>query len=242
MFLNQIQIKEYNMKTVGILGGLGPESTADFNQRLISICQKKYNATKDYEYPPIIIYEVPIKEFDERGIENSTKVFNALKKGIKTLEKNKVNFIVIDCNTVNYYIDKLRKITKKPIISIIEEVLKEAKNKKYKVLGLLSSQTTVDKRIYDKIFTKAKIDVIHPTKQQQKVITSSILRVVGGKDNKKDVTNLRKIIKDMKQRGAQAIIIGCTELSIPIRNQKFKIPILDSTEILANSAIKHAYS
>lgn len=225
------------MKTIGVLGGLGPEATADFNQRLISICQKKYESVQDYEFPPIIIYEVPIKDFDEKGIENSVKVFNALKKGIKLLEKDKVSFIVIDCNTVHCYINKLRKITKIPIVSIIEEIFKKVKGK-YKTVGILGSQTTIDKKIYDKVFNKIRI--IYPTKQQEKIITSVILNVMGGKINKKEVSNLKKIIDNMKKKGAKAIIIGCTELSIPVRNHEFKIPIFDSTEILANVAIKKA--
>jgi len=228
------------MKTIGILGGLGPESTADFNQRLVSICQNKYKAVEDYEFPPIIIHEVPIKSFDEKGIENSIKVFNALKKGIKRLEESKVSFIVIDCNTVHCYIDRLRKLTKLPIISIIEEVLKEVKKKKYKLVGLLGSQTTIDKGVYDKVFSKAKIDIIHPKEKEKKIITSVIFRVMGGKNNKTDIAKLRKIIQNMRKRGAEAIIIGCTELSIPLRDQKFEIPILDSTEILANATIQYA--
>ena len=63
------------MQTIGILGGLGPQATADFNQRLVSLCQTKYGAVQDYEYPPIILYEVPIREFDEKGIEKELAEF-----------------------------------------------------------------------------------------------------------------------------------------------------------------------
>ena len=222
------------MKTIGILGGMGPRATADFNQRIISICQEKYKAKKDSDFPPIIIYEVPLKGFDETGIKDSKKVLNSLKKGIRTLEEGKVDFIVIDCNTVHLYIDELRKITKKPIISILEEVYK--KTKKYKILGLLASQTTVNKQIYEKVFKNKKI--IHPNKEQEKIITSTILNVMAGENSKKDYEKLKKIIQFFIEKEAQAIIIGCTELSIPLRNKKFKIPLIDSTECLANVAIE----
>ena len=136
------------MKTIGIIGGLGPEATVYLNQRIISICQEKYRAVEDYDFPPIIIYEVAIRDFDEKGIENSKKVLSALSKGIKVLEKSNVDFIIIDCNTVHYYISNLRNKSKLLIISIIEEVLKKSKIKKYKTIGILGSQTTINKKIY----------------------------------------------------------------------------------------------
>jgi len=222
------------MKTIGILGGMGPRATADFNQRIIEICQKRYNARKDSDFPPLIIYGFPVKGFDKTGIKNSKKVLNSLKKGIKILEKNKIDFIVIDCNTAHLYINKLRKLTKKPIISIIEEVYK--KTKKYNAFGLLASQTTINKGVYEKVFRDKKI--IHPNKKQERSVTLVISNVMAGKNNEKDYEKLKKIMQDFSKKGAQAIIIGCTELSILLRNKKFKIPLLDSTEILANAAIE----
>ena len=191
------------MKTIGVLGGMGPRATADFNQRIVSICQEKYNAIHDTDFPPIIIYDVPISGFDEKGIENNRKVLSALKKGVQTLEKDNVDFIVIDCNTVHHYIDELRELTNKPIISIIKEVQKVVKKNKYTVVGILGSKTTVDKNIYRKVLTSSK--VIYPKNSQENTITAIIRHVMGGTNNNKDVLQLNKIISSMKSNGAQAI-------------------------------------
>ena len=228
------------MKTIGILGGLGPAATAYFNDRIVRICQVKYNAVQDYDFPPTIIYDVPVRSFDEKGIEDNVKVLRGLRKGLKTLEKDNVDFIVVDCNSVHLFIDKLRSSTELPITSIIEEVIKEIKKKRFTKIGLLGSQTTIDRNIYEHVLKNEKIKIIKPTKTQEKIITSVILKVMGGKNNKNDILKLRQITDNMVEKGAQSIIIGCTELSIPFARKRIGVPILDSSEILANEAIKLA--
>jgi len=227
------------MKTIGIIGGLGPRATSEFHNLLISICEKKYNAIQDSDYPPIIIYEVPIKGFDQKGIDNNKKVLEALKKGITTLENANVDFIVIDCNTVHLFIDALRKSTKIPILSIMEEIVKIVKLK-YKKVGLLGSQTTIEKGLYDKYLTE--IEIIHPTAVQEEKITKIILKVMGGTNTKDEKNEIQSIIREMKSKGAEAIIIGCTELSIVVKHELFDIPIIDSSEVLANKTVDYAYS
>jgi aspartate racemase len=227
------------MKTIGILGGMGPKATVFFDQRLVSICQEKYCAKEDCEFPPSIIYNVPLKGITEKGIVDTTVLSN-LKKGINILGKDKVDFIVIDCNTVHYYIDQLRKTANVPIISIIEEVLKQVKKKKYKTIGIVGSQTTLNKGIYDKVFSAAKLNLIHPTAKQEATITAIIFNVMCGKNNRADVSKLKRIAQSMNKKGADAVIIGCTELSVVAFEEDFSIPCLDSSEILAEAAIKYS--
>ncbi len=228
------------MKLIGILGGMGPEASAYFNKLIIDICQKDYNCIQDSDFPGRIIYDVPVKGLDETGIVDDENVLNSLKKGIEILEKDNVDFIVIDCNTVHYYIDKLREFSKKPIISIIESVLEESKKEQYKVLGIVGTRTTVNKAIYDKVFNKYKIRIMHPTEEEENIITSTILNVMGNKYNQNDVKNLNKIINRMKDNGAEAVIIGCTELSIITENNKFNVPLIDSMGVLARASVRYA--
>src|SRR3989338_6835870 len=123
------------MKTIGVLGGMGPEASATFYNMIINICHKKYNAQQDTDYPPMIIYSLPLEGFDETGIVDQEKVLRQLIKGIKVLESSGSDFIVIACNTVHCFIDELRKNVKIPILSIIEETSNKLKLDKINIMG-----------------------------------------------------------------------------------------------------------
>ncbi len=230
------------MKTIGILGGLGPSTTAYLNNKLVEISQKKYGAVEDYDFNPMIFYEVPIKTFDEYGIEDKKAFLSALKKGVKILEMDGSDFIIIDCNTAHYFIDDLRKSVKVPILSIIEEVLKYCENKKYNTLGVIGTQSTVETCIYDKVFSKCKKTIIHPTKEDEDKAVKMILDVMGGKNNNNDIKTMKSISNNFKKKGADAMILGCTELSNIVEGNKFSLPVIDTTDIIAKAALKYAYS
>ncbi len=227
------------MQRVGVVGGFGPAATVYFYKKLIQICQTKYKAVQDHEFPPIIIFNFPTYGFDETGITNDRRVRKSLKKEIDLIKKCKVKLIVFDCNTLFIYEDLLRKYAKIPIIGPVDCVSEVVKKGSYKRVGILASETTVKRGIYDSVLSD-DVKLIKPTKSQEKIITSLILRIMGKGNNKSDVKKLRKIIGNMKKRGAEAVIIGCTELSIAAENQKFSLPIIDSSNVLAASTIKRA--
>ena len=156
------------MKTIGVLGGMGPEASATFYNMIINICHKKYNAQQDTDYPPMIIYSLPLEGFDETGIVDQEKVLRQLIKGIKVLESSGSDFIVIACNTVHCFIDELRKNVKIPILSIIEETSNKLKLDKINSVGLLASETTFQLDIYGENLNKNHIKVINPSKEKQK--------------------------------------------------------------------------
>ena len=73
------------MKTIGVLGGMGPEASADFYQRVIAIFQKQFGAVQDTDYPPMLIYSLPLTGFDETGIVDATVVLGQLIAGVQKL-------------------------------------------------------------------------------------------------------------------------------------------------------------
>src|SRR3989338_4892833 len=118
------------MKSVGIVGGLGPETTAEFYMKLI----KLFRENCEY-YPSIVIdsisFPFSIEEEIIRQSKNEHKILPYLKDSINRLNKAEVDFIVIQCNTVHIFINELRNIANVPIVSIIDEVIKMLKSKNY---------------------------------------------------------------------------------------------------------------
>ncbi len=224
-------------KIIGVLGGMGPESTAIFYHELIIQCQKQYGAKYDEDYPEIFIYNLPIPDVVE-GLKTPEKTLKVLVRGAKKVESIGVGFLVIPCNTAHYFFDGIKKEISIPFLSIIEETAKKIKSKKYKKVGLLATETTINSKIYDKIFTDYGIGIIVP-KEQDKV-TKIILNILAGKKLEKDKQDLKKIIEMLKNKGAEAIVLGCTDLPILLKPEEIDLEAFDTIEILAESAIKYA--
>lgn len=228
------------MKTIGVLGGMGPEASASFYQMIINISHNKYKAVQDTDYPPMIIYSLPLIGFDETGIVNEKQVLDQLIIGVKKLEKAESNFIIITCNTVHCFIKELRKNVKIPILSIIEEISKKLKEDHINKVGLLASDTTINLKIYDKILNKIGIETVIPNKLYQKIITKIILNVMSGKVSLKDKKDLIKIIDNLKKDGIEAVILGCTELPLVLTQNDSNLRIYDTLMILAENSLKKA--
>lgn len=226
-------------KTIGILGGMGPESTALFYQAIIQQCQKQYGAKYDEDYPEIFIYNLPIPDVVETN-KKSKKIIRLLVYGMKKLESLGVDGIFIPCNTVHSFFQDLKNKISTPLINIVKTVAEKAESKGYKKLGLIATTMTVKNKIYDKIFGKYGMKIIVP--ENKRKITSVILNILAGKKSKKDKKALLQIIQKLQKSGAEAVILGCTDVSILLQQQKLGIELLDSIEIYAESAVKFAIS
>ncbi len=128
------------MRTVGIIGGLGPKATSELYFKII----EKSKKINKINYPPIVIYSVPLSYKLEREIVNfgrdEAPLFDLLAEGVERLEKSGVDFITMPCNTAHFFIEKLRKIISLPILSIVDETVKEVKNQEFKKVGILATK------------------------------------------------------------------------------------------------------
>ncbi len=124
------------MKTVGIIGGLGPETTAEFYLDIIFSCQKKNKTQR----PPIIISSVPLKFKIEQDLimknKGAKRYIPFLTKEAKRLEKSGADFLVMPCNSLHVFINEIRQAVKIPVLSIIEETIKFLKKNKLKRVGI----------------------------------------------------------------------------------------------------------
>lgn len=230
-----------NKKTVGILGGMGPLASANLYHKIVKIAQEMYHAEQDTDFPPMIIYNLPLIGFDEAGFKNPTLVKGQLIAGVKKLERAGSDFIIIACNTVHHFYQEMQDAIKIPIISIIEETVKTADKKELKVIGLLSSESTNKLKIYQKVLDYYAIKTLSVTDKQQKLLNEIILHVMSGTQGEADKECLKAIIHDICQQGAQGIILGCTELPLAISQNDIDVALLNSTEIIAKSALEYAF-
>lgn len=221
-------------KTIGILGGMGPEATAYLYLRIIQFFQKEYGAIYDCDFPEIIIVNLPIPDVVEHPNEEN-KVREMLVTAVKKLERFGADFIAIPCNTVTYYFSEMQNAVSIPIINIIKETTNEVLKSGIKKVGLLGTEMTIRSNIYSNVLKNIQILTLNKT--EQKETTKIILNILAGRKLDKDREKLIQFIQKLKDLGAEKVILGCTELPLAIKSNP---DVLDTLEILAKSTVERA--
>jgi len=235
-------MKTSKLKKIGILGGIGPAASSSLYGKLINLAQDIFGAEQDSDFPPMVINSIAMVGFDETGFTDPKKVKKQLIDGVRMLESAGCDFIIIACNTVHFFINEMRAVVKIPIVSIIDESVRTAKASHSKKLGVLSSESTYNLRIYADALEKNGITPILATHSQQEMLNSVILNVMAGIQGKRDTRIIGKIIYSMKRQGAEGIILGCTEIPLAIHQDDSALPLFDSTHIITEAALNFAYN
>lgn len=226
-------------KIVGVLGGMGPESTAIFYHAVIKQCQKQYGAQYDEDYPEIFIYNLPIPNIVE-GLNKPDETLDMLIKGTKKIESIGVDFIVMPCNTAHYFYSSMAKSISVPFICIFHATAKKIKISGLKKVGFLATETTIKYKSFHNDFEKNGIELIAPDQDDQDKLTQIILNILAGKKLEEDKEQMKEIIKKMKQNGAEAVVLACTDLPILLKQDDVDIPVFDTVEILAEATVQYA--
>lgn len=231
-----------NKKTIGILGGMGPLASANLYHSIIQTAQTQYHAEQDTDFPPMLIYNLPLFGFNETGFVDPLSVKNQLIDGVKKLEGAGSDCIIIACNTVHHFYDDMQQVVKIPIISMIKETVKAVKETNHTVVGLLSSESTNKLGIYTKAFDACGVKTFSVTNAQQQLLNEVILHVMSGMHGIDTKKCLADIIDDLYKKGAQSIVLGCTELPLAIKQNDVSVTLVDSTAIIVQSALRYAFN
>ncbi len=228
-------------KTIGILGGMGPEATLLFFKKILTNTE----AIKDQEHARLIIYNDP--QVPERlpAIEGKGKdPLPVLIKGLRSLKSAGADFVVIPCVTAHYFLPQMQAKKILPIISIIEETVSFIK-KNYSSMncvGLMAALGTIRTDLFQKALAKEKISTLISAERDLQKIQKNIFALKNTTINnrKKIKEELIKIGQKLIKKGAQGIIIGCTELPIVLDQSCFNIPVFDVLDILSRAALQKA--
>jgi aspartate racemase len=228
-------------KTIGILGGMGPDASANLYKKIIQLAQDTYHAVQDTDYPPMMLYSLPLVGFDETGIAQAKAVKQQLVAGVKRLEKAGSDFIIVACNTVSYFHKDMQTAVRIPVLNIVEEVAHQIKHKQYQCVGLLTSESTNRLQLYQQALQKIGVNSLSVNEKDQQKLNHVILHVMAGTQGKKDIVVLKKIITRLRQKGAQAIVLGCTEIPLAITQKDVTIKLFDAVDIISHAALQCAF-
>ena len=213
---------------------MGPKSTAPFLNSVIDECQSQYGARYDEDFPHMMIYSLPVpfracEDFDQE------KAREMLCNGLKKLEAAGAGFIAISCNTVHTHFDYMKTCVKVPLLNIIEETVKSVGGSPRRV-ALMASQVTMASKLYQDGLASAGHTYVEKPEWQE-----GVNALISGIKRLQDTTELdviwAELINSMKAAGIEAVISGCTDLSVVTRDKK-DIDVIDSSACLAKAVVE----
>ena len=231
------------MKTLGIIGGVGPESTIEYYQYIIALYRERQ---RDGSYPEFIINSVDLKKgLDFMAANNLAGVTDYLLEGIGKLARGGANFGLISANTPHIVFDDVAAKSPIPLISIVECACAAAKARNLKRLALLGTRYTMQGTFYPKVFSRETIELIVPDPEDQDYIHDKYLsELVPGKFLPETRAGLLGIVDRMKAEiDIDGVILAGTELPLILRDADHNgIPLLDTTKIHCQAAVAEMLS
>ncbi len=234
--------KKKRKLTLGIIGGMGPEATAYFYWLLI----KKTRAKKDQEHLHVIIDSYPqIPPRTEAILGKGSSPLPYLLESARRLQLAGAEILVIPCITAHYYYDELTGTINLPIINLLEVTVDEIRRRlpEAKKIAVMGSTGTMRSGLFHRFLEKAGLIPLSPNSAEQKKVMEAIF---GPKGIKAGVTEgkprnaLLDVAHRLIDRGAEALIAGCTEIPLVLKERDLPVPLFDPMEIGARVCIKMA--
>lgn len=223
------------MSTLGIIGGLGPMATAYFMQLLTQMS----DAETDQDHMDILVYSkpsIPDRTQYILGKSDENPVPEMVFAG-RTLRQMGAQLIAIPCITAHYFHEELEAQTGLPIINAIEETALCLKREGVRSVGLLATDGTIQSGLFQKKLEAYHVQCVLPTSDMQREVMRIIYEEVKA-GRAVDMERFLRISDELSSRGAQVILLGCTELSLIKRDFALPAGYLDVIDVLARKAVQ----
>lgn len=217
---------------IGVLGGIGPEATGEFYNKLINRLQCRGLINSNQDFPKIIINSIPAPELVSTNIkENELKEYLI---GLKELDCLNVDFIVMVCNTIHLFHKKLQSEINTPILNLRIEVKKFLiKNKINEVLVIGTPQT-----VNSGLYSFDGIKTYTPSNEELKQLSKAIFNYNKGCEKKKQIVISKEICQKYLDRGVKKIILGCTEFAVMLKYER--ISSINTIDVLVDATVNNS--
>lgn len=227
------------MKTIGIIGGMGPAATIDLYKKIV----ENTPAEKDQDHIHVIIDSYPQIE-DRTGyiLHGGINPAARLVESAKRLESAGVDALIMPCNTAHYFAKDIESAVKIPLIHIVRCSAEAVKNKypETKKIGLIATTGTIKAGIYGNILKEYGFETIDlPEKIENNIMDCIYKGVKAGKTEEYSIL-FQQCVDEIADLGADLLIAGCTEIPLLMPYVKTKLPAIDATYELASAAVKFA--
>ena len=221
--------------TAGVMGGLGPMASVYFYKMVVDMTDAK----TDQEHVDMVITNratTPDRSTYILGKSDENPA-DVLISDAQKLEQFGVDFIVITCNTAHYFYEKINKSVNIPVLSIVEETIKYAKESGHKKLGIMATTGNIKTKLYQEMCERFDMEYfVFDDERQQQVMEIIYDDIKSGKPA--DMNKFNKLVNHLKENECDGIVLGCTELSILKNDNNLGNDLyIDSLEVLARQTI-----
>jgi aspartate racemase len=227
------------MKTIGIIGGMGPQGTGDLYMGIVGLFQRQHGARYDADFPPILLHSVPAPEVVER-LEDEVALSRMLVGSARTLESAGADFIAIACNTAHIVQPDVAAAVTVPVLHLPTEVAMAVAADGHTRVSVLATGLTMDRGLYLAPCRQRGIAIVEPDVEQQRAVTRIIMAVLAGGDLSDARRSMAALLDELARAGAEAVILGCTDLGPAVEGLHPPLPVYDSTMILAQACVRGA--
>ena len=224
-----------NLKTIGLIGGMSWESSMTYYKVINETVKNRLGGLHSAK---CIMYSVDFYDIEKCQADgNWEKSGEILGEAAYNLEKAGADFIVICTNTMHKVINQIKERISIPILHIAEMTAEKILEKKMKNIALLGTKYTMEQDFYKSKLIEKGINVIIPDKNDIEIINNVIYdELCLGIINPESKTKYLEIVKTLKQKGVEGIILGCTEIGLLIKNEDTDVPLFDTALIHAEQA------
>jgi aspartate racemase len=229
-------------KTIGILGGMGPEATAYFFDLIV----KNTAAARDQDHVPVVVYSLPqTPDRTEAILRGGPSPLPMLVRGLRALHRAGADFAVMPCVSAHFFYPTLTARSPIPILHLPRLTAREVRQRRppIKKVGLIATAGTVESRVFQDVLEPAGIEVLVPDARTQKRVMEAIYGKRGIKAGTTTGSARKAVIEvaaGLVRRGAQAVIAGCTEVPLVLREGNLRVPLIEPMRLAALESIRRA--
>jgi aspartate racemase len=229
-------------KRIGILGGMSPESTVAYYEYITRTYTEHYG---DYGYPEVVIYSVsfqPYVDWPNQG--RWDLVAQGLAEAAQRLVEAGADLLLIATNTMHIVFDQVQASVDVPMISLLDAVAEAILARDIHTVGLLGTRFTMEQPFYREALSEHGIEVLVPEPEDRAYVNQVIYdELVAGKVRAESRAGFLGVIGRLAARGAQGIILGCTEIPMLVKQadvSPYDVQLFDTTTIHAEAALAYA--
>ncbi|MEM9542689.1 MAG: aspartate/glutamate racemase family protein [Cyanobacteria bacterium P01_E01_bin.42] len=228
------------MKTIGLIGGMSWESSLEYYRLLNQATREKLGGLRSAKS---ILYSVDFAEIEQLQHQGNWKqTGEILSFAAIALEKAGADFIILCTNTMHKVAETIEAAIAIPFLHIADATGMEIQKQGLKTVGLLGTKFTMEEDFYKtRLIQKYHLDILLPSPEERETIHRVIYEELClGILEEGSRSQYMQIIRELRDRGAEGIILGCTEIGLLIQQQHSPIPRFDTTEIHARTAVEYA--
>lgn len=220
------------LRTVGVLGGMGPSATVDFLSKLIAATP----AARDQDHIPLVIRNVPqIPDRSAAILAGLDGPLEPMRLGLDALEAAGAEVLAIPCNTAHHWYDALASGRRTPILHIVDAVRRRLPS--HGRIGLMATRGTLHGRVYERRIGAEGARMLLPDEVDQQLIDEAIAAVKSGRDGARAAAS---VVRRLAAQGAVRVVLACTELPVALAGEAVAEICLDATQALAEDCVAAA--